>query len=87
MNFLDTQIFKNKNDFSILNDYEIKYRRRQKIAVALKKIKKGEFFSKENVAFKMSDTQSDLNDFSLLINKKSTVDLHYDEVILEKNIE
>ena len=86
LNFLDTQIFKNKNDFSILNDYELKYRRRQKIAVASKKIKKGEFFSQDNVAFKMSDTQSDLNDFSLLINKKSTVDLYYDDVILEKNV-
>ena len=34
----------------------------------------------------MSDILSDLNDFSLLRNKKSTVDLNYDEVILEKNI-
>ncbi len=86
LNFLDLQILNNSYDFSILNEYELSYRRRQKIAVASKKINKGDFFSLENVAFKMSDILSDLNDFSLLRNKKSTVDLNYDEVILEKNI-
>ena len=85
--FLDSKIFSNKSTFSSLNDHENKYRLRQKVAVASKKIKKGDFFNNENVAFKMSDVHSELIDMSLLVNKKSKVDLDYDQVILNANIE
>ncbi|GAA4279514.1 N-acetylneuraminate synthase family protein [Aquimarina mytili] len=87
LNFLSTEIFSEiHREFSNLNEQEITYKNREKIAVASKDIKKGEELNKDNVCFKMIDKVSDYTKIHQLEHKIAIKDISFDEVILKKDI-
>ncbi len=87
LTFLSKEIFSDlKKDFSDLNEHEIVYKNREKIAVASRDIQEGEKLNKDNVCFKMIDKASEYTKIDQLEHKIAMKNILFDEVISDKDI-
>jgi N,N'-diacetyllegionaminate synthase len=70
LDFLDNHVFKySETELTSIDNEELVYRNRQKIAVAIKDLPKGHVLTEEDLGLKMIDNTSGLNSKHLLIGK------------------
>jgi N,N'-diacetyllegionaminate synthase len=82
LNFIDKEVFKySELELDTIEDSELVYRNRQKIAVATKNLKSGEILTHFDITFKMIDNTHGLSTSELLIGKSLNKDIQEDDRI------
>jgi len=88
LKYLDQKVMKyNEEDLLKIEEPELTYRNRQKVAVAKSDLKKGTVISSEHTVFKMTDNGKGEKTLETILGKTLSCDIEKDEAILLENVE
>lgn len=88
LTYLDQEVFKyDKERLTAIEEPELTYRNRQKVAVAKYDLKPGELLTKDNTTFKMTDTGEGEQSLNDLLNKTLADAVEKDVAIKKSNVQ